>query len=223
MEEKDYRQYFIDIFQKNVSREGSAELLAWLDGETDFFTAPASTKYHLSEEEGLCLHSLHVYKRLKDLYKAEKKENATPGELETITVISLLHDLCKTNFYVKDYRNVKVYDRDALASVSPRELKHDAKGEYAWMTVETWRVEDSFPYGHGEKSVLLIERHMKLTDEERMCIRWHMGFSDDAYKAGSYSVGNAFEMYPLAALLNTADLLATYLDENPDNPLIHGD
>ena len=74
-------------------------------------------------------------------------------------------------------------------------------------------VDDKLPYGHGEKSVYIVSGFMRLSREEAMAIRWHMGFSDNDFQGGGYSVGNAFEMFPLAVLLHIADLQATYLDE----------
>lgn len=68
-------------------------------------------------------------------------------------------------------------------------------------------------YGHGEKSVYIISGFMKLSREEAMAIRWHMGFSDTEFKGGGFSVGNAFEKFSLAVLTHIADLQATYLDE----------
>lgn len=76
-----------------------------------------------------------------------------------------------------------------------------------------YTVEDQFPYGHGEKSVYLIERFMRLKTEEAVAIRWHMGGFDDAVRGGSFVISAAFEKYPLALLLHLADMQATYLDE----------
>lgn len=196
------KEEFIKIYKENIHREGSHELLAWLTS-TDFFTAPASTKYHLSEEGGLCAHSIHVYKRLRDLYVHEKalKQNASEetvslnlsdNEKETIAICSLLHDLCKVDFYEIEYRN----------------KKNEETGQ--WERVPCYTINDKLPYGHGEKSVYIISGFMKLSRAEAIAIRFHMGLAQEGELR---DCGKAFEMYPLAVLTHIADMQATYLDE----------
>ena len=104
-----YKDQFIDIYNQYVKREGASKLLAYLES-TDFFTAPASTKFHLAHEMGLCEHSLNVYYRLKDLVKNEKSDWANKISDETIAIVALLHDVCKADMYVVDYRNQKQPD-----------------------------------------------------------------------------------------------------------------
>lgn len=145
----------------------------WLE-KTDFFTAPASTKYHLSVEGGLLEHSLNVYNRLLELVKNENLKRTGSNvvderTLENVTICALLHDVCKVNFYKVAYRN----------------QKNETTKE--WKKVPYYTVEDKFPYGHGEKSVFLIERFIRLTVEEAMAIRWHMGGFDEAVKGGFYA------------------------------------
>lgn len=181
------KERFINIFTENVKREGSAELLAWLE-KTDFFTAPASTKFHLCEEGGLCEHSLNVYDCLVERYGNEHSA-------DTLAIVALLHDLCKAQFY----------------KVSTRNQKNELTGQ--WEKVPYYTIEDKFPFGHGEKSVFLIERFMRLKVEEAIAIRWHMGGFDDTAKSGGYTISNAYEMYPLAVKLHIADIEATYLRE----------
>lgn len=192
---------FLDIYKLWVTRPGAEELLKWLES-TDFFTAPASTRFHLSRPGGLVEHSVHVYERLLRLYRAEHTDPDTPGEyfltpekMETVAICGLLHDICKANFYDVEMRNRK-----------------NEQGQ--WEKYPFYVVNDQLPYGHGEKSVYIISSFMKLSREEAMAIRWHMGFSDNEFKAGGFSVGNAFEKFPLALLTHIADLQATYLDEN---------
>ena len=146
-------------------------------------------------------HSIHVYHRLHDLFVSERqnRENdpfieLSDNEEETIAICGLLHDICKANFYAVEMRNRK-----------------NEQGQ--WEKYPFYVVNDQLPYGHGEKSVYIISGFMKLTREEAMAIRWHMGFSDNDFKAGGFSVGNAFEKFPLALLTHMADLQATYLDE----------
>ena len=189
---------FIQLYQAFVKRPGSDKLLAWLE-TTDFFEAPASTRFHLSRPGGLVEHSVHVYERLRALFSAEKERadlcaGITSQEEETIAICGLLHDVCKANFYTVEMRNRK-----------------NEQGQ--WEKYPFYVVDDQLPYGHGEKSVYIISGFMKLTREEAMAIRWHMGFSDTDFKGGGFSVGNAFGKFPLAVLTHIADLQATYLDE----------
>lgn len=199
------KEEFLEIFKNNINREGSSELLKFLNN-SDFFTAPASTKFHSAFSGGLCLHSINVYKRFLSLIKQEYGENYTDKvSNETIAIISLLHDICKVNYYEVDYKNVKKYCDNGT--------KFDNKGRFEWETEEVFVVKDTLPYGHGEKSVYMISSFIKLSREEAMAINWHMGGFDLRVKAGSYSISDAFYTYPLALLFHIADLEATYLDE----------
>lgn len=191
---------FVELYQQLITRPGADKLLAWLE-TTDFFEAPASTRFHLSRPGGLVEHSIHVYHRLHDLLVSERqnRENEpfielSDSEEETIAICGLLHDICKANFYAVEMRNRK-----------------NEQGQ--WEKYPFYVVNDQLPYGHGEKSVYIISGFMKLTREEAMAIRWHMGFSDNDFRAGGFSVGIAFEKFPLALLTHMADLQATYLDE----------
>ena len=191
----DMRDDFIEIFRENIHREGADALLSYLTDKSDFFTAPASTKFHGSYPGGLCEHSVNVYDCLKDYL-----ERPRVGELygleyspETVAIVALLHDLCKIGCYKPGTRNVK----------------NEATGQ--WEKVPTFFYEDNLPYGHGEKSVYLISAFMRLTREEAMAIRWHMGFSGNEDKN---LVGKAFEQFPLAFALSMADMEATYFLEN---------
>lgn len=183
-----YREDFIGIYTRDIHRPGSEKLLDWLQ-TTDFFRAPASTRFHGACEQGLVMHSLNVYHALTH-YFMEEDDSA-----ESFAICALLHDLCKANFYKSGTRNVK----------------NDATGQ--WEKVPTFTIEDAFPYGHGEKSVYLIERFMKLKTSEAVAIRWHMGGFDEAARGGSYAVSQAYDRYPLAVKLHMADLAATYLME----------
>ena len=185
---------FIDIYTKHIKRDGADSLLEYLTA-SDFFTAPASARFHLAEQGGLCEHSLNVYKRLLSLVRQEYGDNYQSVVTdESIAICGLLHDLCKVNYYVTDYRNVK-------------------EG-YEWVKKPYYRVEERFPYGHGEKSVFIITQYMKLTAEEAMAINWHMGGFDERVKGGSYALSGALAKYKLALLIHIADLQASYLDED---------
>ena len=184
----EHREEFLALFRQQVNRPGADKLLDWLD-TTDFFRAPASSRFHCACEGGLVQHSLNVYHVLMDHFYTEEEN------LESYTICALLHDLCKANFYKMSTRNVK----------------NDTTGQ--WEKVPFYQVEDAFPYGHGEKSVFLIERFMKLRTAEAVAIRWHMGGFDDAARGGSFAISAAYDAYPLAVKLHIADLEATYLYE----------
>ena len=179
------KEQFIELL-RSVKREGIEDLIKFIES-TDFFKAPASTRFHGDFEGGLLQHSMKVYEILK-----EKLKNA-PIQMEvsedTIKIVALLHDICKVNFYKVEYRNAK------------NELG-------VWEKVPYYTVEDTIPYGHGEKSVMMITEYIKLTSEEKYCIRWHMGFSEE--KSLYTTIGLAFKKYPLALLIHEADLEATY-------------
>lgn len=177
---------FLSLFDKYVTRDGASELRKWLV-ESDFFTAPASTRFHGSHEGGLCEHSLNVWKQMVRLLKAYP-EIKTTGE--TVAVIALLHDVCKVGLYKVDYRNAK----------------NDA-GQ--WEKVPYYVYDEQFSYGnHGGKSVYLIGKHIKLTDQEAVAVQCHMGNED-----GKYSTSDAYRQFPLAWLLHVADEASTYLDD----------
>lgn len=199
------KETFLSIYTSRIARPGADKLLEWLK-KSDFFNAPASTRYHLSEPGGLVIHSIHVYERLRDLYIAEKDrevkkngadEAASTCELsdqeeETLAICGLLHDACKINFYVPGTRNVK----------------NEKTGQ--WEKVPCYTIEDQLPYGHGEKSVYIVSGFMRLSREEAMAIRWHMGgFGEN----NTQNVSGAFSKYSLAVLTHLADMQATYLDE----------
>ena len=186
---EDYRAQFIDIYNKNVTRPGADRLLKWLEG-TDFFTAPASTKFHGACECGLVMHSINVYNAMMQHFFTEGEDNP-----ETFAVCALLHDVCKAQFY----------------KVSTRNVKNEQTGQ--WEKVPYYTIEDAFPYGHGEKSVFLIERFVRLKPAEATAIRWHMGGFDDAARGGNFSISVAYDKYPIAVKLHLADLEATYLRE----------
>ena len=192
------RDRFIKIFKEKIKREGADKLLEFImSPSSDFFTAPASAKYHSAYEGGLCEHSLNVYDCLCDYLNrdvAREKYGLNYSE-ETIAIVSLLHDLCKMNVYKVNFRNAK-----------------NEQGQ--WEKVPYYEFDDALPYGHGEKSVYMISPFIRLTREEAFAIRYHMGFSGADSTIASNSVSKAFEMFPLAFALSTADMEATYYIES---------
>ena len=180
------KKKFIDLL-KSTKREGIDDLIDFLENKSDFFKAPASTRFHGNHEGGLLEHSLKVYEILS--YKC--KNSVMPFDIpeESIILIGLLHDICKVNFYKVDYRN-----------------KKNDLGD--WEKVPYYAVEDTIPYGHGEKSVMMITEFIKLTNEEKYSIRWHMGHTEP--KEVYTTIGLAYTKYPIALLTYEADLEATY-------------
>ena len=171
---------------KSVDRDGMDDLIAFIE-KSDFFKAPASTRFHGNYEGGLLEHSMKVYEILKDKVQKSVLEIKVPEE--SLIIIALLHDICKVNYYKVDYRN--------------------AKNEFGeWEKVPYYTVEDTIPYGHGEKSVMMLTEYIKLTVDEKYAIRWHMGFTEP--KELYTTLGAAYKKYPFALLMHEADLEATY-------------
>ena len=192
------KEEFIEIYQKYIHREGSAALLDYLLNKSDFFTAPASARYHSAYAGGLCDHSVNVYHCLADYLQRPRVQElyGLEYDAESVAIVSLLHDVCKIGCYKAGTRNVK----------------NETTGQ--WEKVPTFFYEDKLPYGHGEKSVYIISGFMRLTREEAMAIRWHMGFSGTE---DSRTVGQALQQYPLAFALATADMEASYFLESEND------
>lgn len=180
-----------------VKREGVDRLLDYIR-KSDFYKAPASTRYHSSFEGGLLYHTLHVYDclmRKKNEAQVVWADTMQKTDDETLIIVALLHDICKTYYYTTEMRN-----------------KKDENGK--WIQVPFYTVNDKIPYGHGEKSVMMIEEYIKLKPAERYAIRWHMGFSEPKESYGA--LGEAIKKYPLIWALHEADMEATYLMEKDD-------
>ena len=192
----DSKEVFLQIYRDNIHREGSDALLDYLEHKSDFFTSPASARFHGSYPGGLCEHSVNVYRCLEAYLERERVRELYGLDYspETVALVSLLHDVCKIGCYRGGTRNVKGPDGK-------------------WQSVSTFFYEDNLPYGHGEKSVYILSGFLRLTREEAMAIRWHMGFSGDEDKR---LVGQAFQQYPLAFALSVADMEATYFLEKDE-------
>lgn len=181
---------------KTIKREGADidKLINKLNS-SDFFTAPASTTYHCSYKGGLCHHSLHVYDNLKMLDKA--RNLGIPDE--SLVIIGLLHDISKMNYYETAERNVK-----------------DEQGRWTKVPfIKTREAKDRFIYAdHGMNSEYIARTFIPLTIYESVAIINHMG-GKDIYSgaANATNMSEVFNRYPMALLLHTADLLATFLDE----------
>ena len=185
------KERFLEIYNEKITREGADKLLDFLLNGSDFFTAPASTRYHGAHEGGLVEHSLNVYDCLADMVGRLKERYGIEYTDESIAIAGLLHDICKVNFYKTSYRNVK-----------------DETGR--WQSVPYYTIEDTLPYGHGEKSAYIVSAYIRLTRDEAFAIRYHMGFSGTEDPG---NVGRALEMFPLAYATCCADMEAAFLLE----------
>lgn len=198
----DRKAEFLKIWTERVQRDYADALLAWLERETDFFEAPASTRHHGAHPGGLLEHSLNVYHRLRAIVCVETY-GATTSDLlaedveETVAILGLLHDVCKVGVYHKT-DIFKAALEGKLDTMAPYEFR------------------DPLPLGHGEKSLYLIQRHMDLEPEEALAIRWHMGAYDSAVKGGARDMGAAMEMSPWVWRLQQADMCATFVDEREE-------
>lgn len=200
-----------NMILRDTKREGIEGLIKYLES-TDFYTAPASSRFHCDYEGGLVAHSLNVYtclvkKKKNELWRKYLRD--TPDE--SFALAALLHDVCKANFYKVDYRNQKTYDEDKVNAAARWQIKSDSNGNFIWETVPYYKTDEQFPFGHGDKSVYLVNKYITLTDEEAVAIRFHMG----AYESQNIwnSLGSAFEKFPLALALHEADMEATHLLE----------
>ena len=190
---------FIALCREKITRKGLDGLLDYLE-KSDFYIAPSSTMFHLNEEGGLCKHSMNVYETAVAINDSVIKPAIESGQSpfteapsdESIAIATLFHDLCKINLYHKEEK-----------------WKKDAGGR--WVSYQGYRIYDSFPFGHGEKSCFRIERFMKLHEDELLAVRWHMGMFDMG-ENGSFqrkAFYDALELYPLVSLVHTADLMAS--------------
>lgn len=180
---------FKSICDNAIKRDGITQLMDWLDG-SDFYTAPASTKYHGAYAGGLLQHKLNVYDELVKLLSSAYTEIKTSEE--TVAIISLFHDLCKVNYYKPDTRNVKING--------------------VWQAVPCYSIDEKYPFGgHGSKSVFICQNFIQLTPEEAAAINCHMSCWN-----GDTHVGDTYERFPLAWLLHVADESATFLIESHD-------
>lgn len=190
---------------RSTKREGIESLIAFIR-KSDFYTAPASTKYHSCHEGGLLEHSLNVYDRFVEKFKDNLWAEKVDVDKDSLIIIALLHDLCKCWFYGTELKNKKIY--------SDTGKKSDSNGRFDWETVPMYMVDDKFPMGHGEKSMYLAERFIRLSKTEAMAIRWHMLWTEP--KELYNTIGNAVKLYPIILALHEADMESTYLLEKEE-------
>lgn len=195
-----HKTQFIALCRQYIRRdeEGLDKLLDYLD-KSDFYTAPSSASFHLNEAGGLCRHSINVFETALHLHRTwlepKRQEGLTAFEKEiseeSIAIAALFHDLCKVHFYKPTER-----------------FRKDDNGR--WVTYPGYVVEDKFPFGHGEKSCLIVGWFLRLQQHELLAIRWHMGMFEMAPQGSgmSYSYRSAMDAHPLVALLQVSDMLA---------------
>ncbi|EJX09560.1 protein containing Metal-dependent phosphohydrolase, HD region, subdomain protein, partial [gut metagenome] len=189
---------FINYCQQYIQREGINALLDYLE-KTDFYTAPSSASYHLNVEGGLCRHSLNVFETAIKVYDLIVGPQIQAGNSpftqeiskESIAIVALFHDVCKTKFYKKTEK-----------------WKKDENNR--WVSYPGYEIEDEFPFGHGEKSCIILHWFIKLKQDELLAIRWHMGMFEMTEQGSGTrcSYRAAMEKSPLVTLLQVCDLLS---------------
>ncbi len=184
------KQEFIDLL-RSTGRDGIEKLIDYLENKSDFFTAPAAAKFHNNFEGGLCEHSLNVYKNFKKLLEVKDMKL----DEESIIITSLLHDLCKCNYYIKEERNRKV--------------------DGVWETYLQWTTNKSpaVPLPHASRSIRMIRSYIPLKFVEELIIFYHMGpFGGEDYEYKNM-LQLANERYPETLLFYLADTMASGIDE----------
>ena len=175
----------------STARKDIDKIIKFLES-SDFFEAPASTRYHGNYKGGLAEHSLNVY----EIFKKKNEIYDFGLSDDTVKITALLHDICKTNFY----------------TVSSRNMKKDGK----WIKVPYYAVDDQVPFGHGEKSVILLQQFIRLSKEEVIIIRWHMGGYEP--KENYNYISNSWNICKAGVALHTADLESSYILETHFEP-----
>lgn len=183
---------FVALCRRYIHRDGIENLIEWLEKESDFFYAPCSAIYHLSQEGGLCAHSLSVW----EIFNRLCEEFYPNFPAESRAIVSLFHDLCKHHTYTPTVKSRKTGEKWP-------------NGKPKWEDYDAYDFEEELPLGHGEKSLYLLMKHIALTDDEALAIRWHMGAFDEAVKGGSRALSKAQEKCMAVSLLHCADLIST--------------
>lgn len=198
------KEEYLNRCRKYIHREGIDKLLDYLENKTDFFTAPSSTSFHLNEDGGLCRHSLNVHdvamKLVEHVYAPSVQLETAPFSeeisLESLAIATLFHDLCKTKIYRKTER-----------------WRKNAEGR--WESYSGYEIQDEFPFGHGEKSCIILGWFLRLKQDELLAIRWHMGMFEMGEQGSNtrFAFRSSLERSPLVVVLHTADMLSANLLE----------
>ena len=184
------KEEFISLLRK-TEREGIENLIDYLENKSDFFTAPAASKFHNNFEGGLCEHSLNVYRNFKSLLELKNIEL----DEKSVIITALLHDLCKCNYYIKEERNRKV--------------------DGVWESYLQWTTNKSpaIPLPHASRSIRMIKSYIPLKYVEEIIIFYHMGpFGGEDYEYRNM-MQLAFEKNPASLLFYLADTMSSYIDE----------
>lgn len=203
------KEEFLDLISSIKRKDADIDGLVNKLINSDFFIAPASTKYHCAYDGGLCEHSLNVYYNYMNI--VQHKEGLDPWcyDNDTIKIVALLHDISKMNHYEKYPKNVKQYCSDGKL--------FDANGNYKWVTELHWKIRDQkFIYGSHEcTSEYIARQFIPLTLDESVAILHHMGSM--AWDSAKDNIGEIFTQYPIALILYMADMMSSYMDEKEVN------
>jgi hypothetical protein len=187
---KEYKHFIDSIFGEILGRRQDDpvwKLLEYLDTESDFFSCPASTKFHSNEEYGLIRHSLLVFANGLKLAPI-----MLCGEVDMyyLALACLFHDFCKVNMYEIKLRNVK----------------NEETG--AWEKTPYYKVKDSYiSHGHGIESMLRLNKYIAMPDSWNQAVRWHMG-AYDLSPLDKKEIEKALNSFREVLFLQTADMLA---------------
>lgn len=188
---EEQKEMILDLL-RSTERDGIDKLADYLSDSTDFFTAPASTRFHNNFSGGLAQHCLNVYENFKSLLEIKGIEMSE----DSIIICALLHDLCKCNTYVVETRNRK-----------------NEQGQWEKYNIWATNKDVDIPLPHSSRSIAIIRKFIKLSIKEELTIFYHMG----PYGGEDYEYRNmlkaANEKYPQTVLFYVADTIASYLDE----------
>lgn len=188
---EEQKEMILDLL-RSTERDGIDKLADYLSDSTDFFTAPASTRFHNNFSGGLAQHCLNVYENFKSLLEIKGIEMSEGS----IIICALLHDLCKCNTYIVETRNRK-----------------NEQGQWEKYNIWATNKDVDIPLPHSSRSIAIIRKFIKLSIKEELTIFYHMG----PYGGEDYEYRNmlkaANEKYPQTVLFYVADTIASYLDE----------
>lgn len=189
---------FVDFMASSGDEDlVSPDMLKYLS-LNHFFTAPASTKYHGNYEGGLFDHSFIV---AKFLVRLTEDNHLTWKNPRSPYIVGMFHDLCKIDQYIPQYEMREELEQSPLNDPKPMKFVKTLCGyEYNPGTLLK---------GHGDKSVMLLSQFYTLTDEEIMCIRYHMGAFTDKSEWNDYT--RAVSQYPNVLWTHQADMLASHV------------
>lgn len=205
MENIEIKTKIIELL-KSTKREGVDKLIDWLKNKSDFFTAPSSKDKHSNFVGGNAYHSYSVYTLLEDkcqywAKKADKRDGLLIPDQNSRKIIALMHDISKSNFYTKTFKNVK----------KGKKINFKGKEVDNWVEKEVYDIDDKFPLNHGCKSVIMLQNFIKLEAIEILAIAHHMGIPENYIDKITFN--NALKLCPFILLLHTADFESSYLLE----------